>query len=83
MKRYPTLDVDEVMTGRFTATTTPRSDEYRAGFLARLVQLRDGGRVTVPFAYGTCQADAWLSGLDAAQDHVQWLDERGDVPCAA
>lgn len=82
MKRLPDLDVDQVMTDRFSPLTTPRSPEYRRGFRDRLVQLRDGGRVRVPYAYGTVQADAWISGLHAAADHMRWLDERGDLPAA-
>lgn len=79
MKRYPDLDVEAVMANRFRIGS-PRSQEYRQGFRDRLVQLRDGGRVESRWAGGTCQADAWYAGLNHAEDHVRWLDERGELP---
>ena len=53
---------------RFSACAgTPRSQEYKAGFMAGLLSRLAGETITYPYQTGTAAADAYFSGIDEGQ----------------
>jgi len=82
-KPYPTGAADPVSTQaevralaqkmydfRFSACAgTPRSQEYKAGFMAGLLSLA-GETITYPYQTGTAAADAYLSGIEHGRDRA-------------
>jgi hypothetical protein len=77
-KPYPTGAADPVSTQaevralaqkmydfRFSACAgTPRSQEYKAGFMAGLLSRLAGETINYPYKTGTAAADAYFSGID-------------------
>ena len=52
---------------------TPRSDAYKAGFMAALRKQLEGVRVVMPTTWGTAEADAFCAGADAGYAHLEHL----------
>jgi len=57
---------------------TPRSDAYKAGFMAALRKWLEGVPVAMPQAWGTPEADAFIAGKDAGYAHLEYLAQTGD-----
>lgn len=57
-------DVAALLNKRFAVAREPRSAEYKAGVAAALCFRLHGVKITCPYALGTAQADAFLSGTD-------------------
>lgn len=56
---------------RFSACAgTPRSQEYKAGFMAGLLSRLAGETITYPYQTGTAAADAYLSGIEHGRDRA-------------
>lgn len=70
--------VEDAMLDRFREGTAPRSPEYRHGFEAMLLRKLSGSALpNLPYATGSAQADAFLSGQDHASEYVRARIERG------
>lgn len=62
------LTVDDIYYRRFYIGT-PRSNAYKQGFRAVLeMKLNDGPTVVSPYANGTAEADAFMSGAEDGHD---------------
>lgn len=46
----------------FGGPRTPRSPAYQGGAKAALQRIFEGGDMTVPYAPGTCEFDAYIAG---------------------
>ena len=56
---------------RFSACAgTPRSQEYKAGFMAGLLSRLAGETITYPYNTGTAAADAYFSGIEHGRDRA-------------
>ena len=56
---------------RFSACAgAPRSQEYKAGFMAGLLSRLAGETITYPYQTGTAAADAYFSGIEHGRDRA-------------
>lgn len=74
---------EQVFTQRFDCGS-PRSTEYKAGFLAALRYRLGGVRMPrLPYPMGTAQADAWFAGVDEGHFRFQCIEAKEREALAA
>lgn len=77
MTKTLTTPAQRIHAERFRSGT-PRSDAYKAGFMAALRKWLEGVPVAMPQAWGTAEADAFIAGKDAGYAHLEYLASMGD-----